>query len=50
MGYIIEGSKSSPAATAAVGIGFVLLFMLVTGGFTKLAIDAVDAKRAKEGK
>ena len=30
-----------PVATAAVGLGFVALFMLITGGLTKLAINAI---------
>jgi hypothetical protein len=30
-----------PVATAAVGLGFVALFMLITGGITKAAINAI---------
>ncbi len=32
-----------PVATAAVGLGFVALFMLITGGLTKAAINAITA-------
>lgn len=30
-----------PVATAAVGLGFVALFMLITGGLTKAAINLI---------